>query len=632
MSKFALLFESRLTAGRTPITYVARVLGQGNSYMSIMTSAILSFISFFYLFTLGSFFKVNLYSLENRVTYSTFFDVYIINKYFDQIIIASGTILWLALSTRGKARYVIPAIYGGTTIAAISAGLDMLLEILVLMAFPIILSVLIYDRFVPNKILNDSRNVLYKNYLAIIGIVTGIVGIVISLAPFFSIPSNSIPIPNYSYDIFLFFSSFSPILILLLISSLPVKLFMKELVAAITKIKPNKWVDSSSSNNNNKSIKSTHKTIYLLLFILLSVFIAFIPHQPIINRDNQQIGVDTHFYVSWIDALMHSKDLQQFIQQAFVIQSQGDRPLTLIFLFSFAKIIPNVSLSDTFEYLPVILGPALVLVTYFLTRELTSNNDTAALLASFLTAISFQTLIGIYAGFYANWFALIIGYLSFVFLFKFLKTSSIVNLGVYSMLIVLLLLSHAYTWTILAIVTGIFLGVMLKLDYYRKKNVILLLLVLLSCVVIDVTRMSIAGSAGGIEQDIGFAQRGAGLEQFTLRWINLTNTIFSYVGGLFSNFIIFSLGLYWLFRSNLQDPNTIFLFVFLSIGLIAFLVGNLIIQTRVFYDIPFQIPAAIALACIRKQYNGALISLPICLWLIAITIRDVSSFSLALPS
>ena len=134
--------------------------------------------------------------------------------------------------------------------------------------------------------------------------------------------------------------------------------------------------------------------------------------------------------------------LKKFIRQAFVIQSAGDRPLTLIFLFTIAKIVnanANLFYTDLFyiiEHVSLILGPALVLVIYLLTRELTSN-DITSLLASFLTAISFQTLIGIYAGFYANWLALIIGYMSFVFLIRFLKKPSKLNLISYSILIVL---------------------------------------------------------------------------------------------------------------------------------------------------------------------------------------------------
>src|SRR5438105_10005249 len=104
----------------------------------------------------------------------------------------------------------------------------------------------------------------------------------------------------------------------------------------------------------------------------------------------------------------------------------------------------------------LVLGPALVLAIFSLTREMTSN-DTISILAAFMTAISFQVLIGIYAGYYANWFALIIGYVSFVFLFKFLKRPSKLNFIIYAILVILLLLSHVYTWAMVAVVTVVFL-------------------------------------------------------------------------------------------------------------------------------------------------------------------------------
>jgi hypothetical protein len=433
---------------------------------------------------------------------------------------------------------------------------------------------------------------------------------------------------NYSYDIFLLASSFSPVLMLLLILSFPVKLLVKEFMTGMLKFKNNNKPDLLISNDY---IKLRTKIIYLSLFMLLSATIVIIPHQQTINKDNQQVGVDTGSYVKWIDKLIQSNDLQEFVRQAFVIQSAGDRPIALIFLFTIAKFV-NANLFYIVEYVPMILGPALILVIYLLTRELTSN-DVTSLLASFLTAISFHTLIGIYTGFYANWFALIIGYLSFVFLIRFLKKPRKLNLLIYSTVMILLLFSHVYTWTILAIVTGLFLAVMLAYNYYSKKSIILLLLVVLSSVVIDTARIAITGNPGGIERDIYTARVAkAGLEQFMVRWSNLVDTTQIYFGGLFSNFIILVLGLYWLIYSNLRQPSTILIMIFLSLGIIPLFLGDWVIQTRVLYDIPFQIPAAIALTYVKKQTNGTIILLPICIWLIAVSIKAVSNFYLIVPS
>ena len=250
-------------------------------------------------------------------------------------------------------------------------------------------------------------------------------------------------------------------------------------------------------------------------------------------------------------------------------------------------------------------------------------------MASFLTAISFHVLIGIYAGIYANWLALIFGYLGLVFLFRFLKRGRKENLVLYFALTVLTLFSHIFTWSILAIVSGVFLSVTLIMN--RKRNAVLLLIALFSTVVIDLARTGLTGAASGFEEDAKLAERLAGPEQFLLRWNNLTYTTTAFVGGLFANFTIFGLGLYWLLEARMKEPLSMFIMIFLSVGILPFLLGEWVIQTRVFYEIPFQIPAAIALLHTRKRTGGILKTQAICLWLIAMSLIAVSNFHLIKP-
>jgi hypothetical protein len=359
--------------------------------------------------------------------------------------------------------------------------------------------------------------------------------------------------------------------------------------------------------------------------MLLSIILVLIPHQPIINNDNQQIGVDTHYYVDWVGALTHSSSPQDLLYQAFVAQNGGDRPITLIFLFALNKIVPS-NLVDTIEYVPLILAPALIFVVYLLTRELTSNEVTS-LFASFLTAVSFQTLIGIYAGFYSNWFAIIIGYLSFIFLLKFLKKSSILTLSVYTVSIMLLVFAHVYTWSVFLIVTTIFLAVMLKLNYYSRKNIILLLSILFVSIIVDIAKVAIIGSSSGIVKDVLIAGGGGvGLKEFALRWSNLIDIVQNWYGTQFSNFIILTLGVFWLWFSNFKRQVNIFIVIFLSIGLATLFFGSALVQGRILYDIPFQIPAALSLTYIKKQPGGTLVFLAICILLVSISIRTVMNF------
>lgn len=600
--------------------WIREFLGQGFSRLSIASAASLAIICLFYVYTVGTYLQVRIYPLIDRVTYYIPFNFYIVNEYVDHVIIGALLALWFALSIQPRIGRLIIAIFTALFVAAAATNYNPALDGIALSAFPAIVSILIYDHYSSRKILQSKLGVT-RNYISIIGIIIGLIslGFAVSSIVFPSDNTESPVVRSYAYDIFLLFSSFSPILLLLMITCYPIKLLID-----YVKIKTRQ--SSEPVDLLQKQVPRRIKVTYLPLFILLSIAIATIPHLPTVNEGNRQVGVDTGFYVNWAGALNNSINPSEFFYQAFVEQRGGDRPIALILLFALQK-ITNANLFSVVENVPLILGPALVLTVYFLTRELTSN-DTVSLLAAFLTAISFHVLVGIYAGFYANWLALIFGYLGFIFLFRFLKRGGKENLVIYTGLTLLTLFSHVYTWSILAIVTGVFLAVMLKMNY--KRNATLLLIALFSTVAVDLARTGL-GASSGFEEDAQIAERLVGPEQFTLRWNNLTYTTSTFVGGIFANFIIFGLGLYWLFKTRMKEPVSTFIMVFLSVGILPFLFGEWVIQTRVFYNIPFQIPAAIALFHVGRQSGGLLKTAPVYIWLIAMSILAVSNFYLIAP-
>jgi hypothetical protein len=201
------------------------------------------------------------------------------------------------------------------------------------------------------------------------------------------------------------------------------------------------------------------------------------------------------------------------------------------------------------------------------------------------------------------------------------------NIIVFSALIIAVMFFHIYTWTILAAVVGIFLIAMLLMQnnknnnnsHFDKRRIIWLLLAILLSIVVDISRVSLTGSSGGLEQDMEIAQRTLGLEQFNLRWQTLNMTMHDSLGGVFSNFIIFILGLAWILKSNLREPGTVFLMIFLSIGLIP-----------LFLDVPFEIPAAIALYYISTRAGSVLVTVADCTWLVAVSLFTVMNYYLIL--
>jgi hypothetical protein len=498
------------------------------------------------------------------------------------------------------------------------------LQGMALLSLPSMGIIWMYDRWSRTRILREYSWQQSLNFLAITGIVIGVLWMIVALN---GIASNSaIPIRNYAYEIFLILSGFVAIPIALLMASFPVKLLINPFTNKVSL-----WMIS------DKEIKVSRKTrlVCLSLVMLLAISIIIIPHMPTLNPTDSQVGTDSNQYVNWINALNESDTVSELLYQAFVEQNTGERPLTLIFLY----VVQNLSSSEPLratEYSLMILGPALTFAIFFLTRELT-RNDVISLAAALLTAVSFQMTIAIYAGFYANLMALVFGYSATGFLLRYLRSRSKANLILYGTFIMMTLFAHVYSWSVLTIVVGSFLLFLLISPhrYYpnsSRRIIITLLLVLLGTVAVDIARTQLTASSGGIERDLQFAQSLTGVDQFFFRWNNLTYTTTAYLGGQFANFIIFGLAVYWLLRTNSKQPSTILLMIFLSVALLAFLFGNYVVQARILYNIPFQIPAAIALLQLnRESYSQRLRTIPLLLWIIAITITSVSNFYLVLP-
>lgn len=611
-----------------------QLMGRGAPKRLIIASSILAILLFFYIFTLASYFGITIYIFLNRVTYINPFDDYVINKQFDYVIVSCLALLWLILCIRTKRiRLLISVTYGTMIATATLIQSPLLGDVTAVLSLPMVIFFLLFYKIKTIRCAGEQEKNIptpidpTANYIAVIGIIVGIMSIVVySVRIVFA---TSFSLYNYTYAIFLFFSSFSPILLLTLAFCFPVKWLTERFLTRVLNVNK-KWFsqplvsDEEDRIERNTRTKRTQKSTlaYLSLIVLLSLGLSIIPHLPSVNENNGLIGSDSRFYVEWMDILMKSTSASDVLQNVFFNLGKGDRPIPTLILFVFTRIL-NVAPILVVEYVPLVLGPLLVLVIYLLAREMTLN-ETTALIAAFLTTVSFHLLIGIYAGFYANWFALIFGYLSVAFLFRALmRPFRKRDLLIFFALIILTMYSHAYTWTILVLAIGIFLGVSFIYKYYPRKVVLLFLLVVLSSVLIDGVKTSVTGTRGGIEGGTRIATETLGLERLMKSWSNMIDATQYKLGSILSNFIILSLVLYWLLRANLHVNYNMFIAISLSIGVLPLLFGDWVIQSRVLNNIPFQIPAAIALTYILKEKNGIIVSLPIGIWLVSISIRTL---------
>ena len=601
--------------GQTIMDINLKKLLTGENFSFQFTSSITLFvISFLFIFWIGSFFEVDIYPLENRSTTFTTFHVYIFEKYVDSIIITLLTTLWFCLSIRGKKRIISSISYGGLTAISLFTNSSPLLDTAVLISIPVITSFFVYH-FLIKKIIQIQTNLL-MSFFSLSVLCIAVCGLIISLISISS--SHELPgwIRNHAVDISLLFSSFSPAFIFILLTGSLVKLLTFK---GIRKIK----IRIQQYQIKPQSLKQKNKFLFLSLFMFLSIFIALLPHQFFINSENEIVGADTVDYVKWLDSIqVNSKDNPDF--GSFVVQNFGDRPLSLILFSPVLTIFPE-NPYQAIDNLPIILSPLLVLSVFFLSREITKN-DTIALLASFLTAVSFQPLIGIYGGFYANWLALIFGYSSFVFLFRFLKIPNRINYLFFTILFFAMMLTHVHTWVFLSLFIGIFLVVSFRLKIFDKKRIAFIFLIIAASIAFDAGKSIMTDSPSGIERDVNITRNNASQLNLFSVWANLSQTSLVYVGGLFGNFLILSLCIYWLVGSNLRETPNLFIAIFLSVGILPILFGGEVIQSRALYNISFQIPAAIALVYLSSQRRGHLLVFSIAIWISVTSIQAVINF------
>lgn len=639
---------------------LSKDLGYGMPISSILSGVAFTVCIFFYLYVIGSFFRIPIYPLIDRVTVYTVFQEYIINQHLDYLVVILATASWFFLSTNNRAiRYYFSIAYGGAGIVlALISPDNIVFDIIALVSLPLIIGVILYSyrKRQQKKLLNFNSKLTWR-YISLAAIAIGAIGIAFPVLAVFLTPGfDSYAGDNPANELFLLLSSFSTIYIFLLVFCLGVKVVFKG-VSRILKLDIKEDISQTLSDDDYyeySKLKTQTKIGFLVLAMILSVVLVLIPQHPLINEDNQTIGVDTHYYATWIQDMARSKSLSEIIYNAFVLQGlNGDRPLSLIFLFVVYQVAGgnNSNLFEVIEHFPIILGPGIVLAFYFLTLELT-RNEKIALIAAFLGAVSLHTLVGIYAGFYANWLALIVGYVSIAFLFRYLRTGRLFDIVGFSTLLTAVLFFHVYTWTVLAAVAGIFLAAMLLVAIWKKKEkkinnnnynnairnnlftkrrrIIGLLLAVLVSIAVDIGKVSLIGSSSGLEQDVELAQTNLGIEQFNQRFLILDSTMHGGLGGVFSNFIILTLALFWVLKSNMREPSTIFLMIFLSAALVPLNIGSWTLQVRVLYDIPFEIPAAIALYYISRRSGSILVTLAACTWLVAVSLITVMNYYLVL--
>lgn len=163
--------------------------------------------------------------------------------------------------------------------------------------------------------------------------------------------------------------------------------------------------------------------VLLLAALAASVILPAYPYLPTINPEFRSVSVDVSYYQPWMDIVLSSDGPSEFLDNIFVNISGGDRPLSLL-LFYVVKLATGLPILDALKLMPLVLTPALTLITYYFVKTGSRNSSLAAVVA-IIVPVSTTVMVGIYAGFYSNWLALIIAIAGLAFLIKYIESGQI---------------------------------------------------------------------------------------------------------------------------------------------------------------------------------------------------------------
>ncbi len=345
-----------------------------------------------------------------------------------------------------------------------------------------------------------------------------------------------------------------------------------------------------------------HPKWLLVLALATGALVGLYPYRADLNPGGILVGVDTPQYVSWIREML-GRSAAQAISYAFGGASSGSRPLPLLLFYSVAAL--GAAPEQVVKYSPVLFAPMLALSCYVFARAGRGGGEAAATAAIF-GSLSFDTTVGIWAGYYANWLAMILGYF---FLAFFLALQSIRRPTFYIATLLLslaVLWSHPWTWALFLTATIVFSATKWRStrDVSAVKIAVLIVTVGLS---VDLLRTLVSGGST-LGADLGTKGNAAGISQLLEFWPDLINALTVFYDGLLGNFVVLALaalGFFSVLRRGLRSDLYRMLASWVGSSSIPFVFFNSFHQSRIIYDLPIPVLASLGLLLLLRRCEGA---------------------------
>jgi hypothetical protein len=340
--------------------------------------------------------------------------------------------------------------------------------------------------------------------------------------------------------------------------------------------------------------------VLLAAGVALAVFVGVYPYLPAVNPSSTLVGVDVrNCYLYWLKSIPGSHVCGP---AGFYIGNERYGALWLLEGLAVA----SGSVGDGLKLAPAVWGSLLVVSTFILVKEGTGDGFLAGV-SALLTGASMQLVAGIDAGILANWLGLSFAYLFFATVLRGMRKKRVWYLLPAFALFASLLFIHPWTWAVVLFVLAAYLAVDLMQSGFAhrsgsKKFGLLLVVSLLALGLgVDLVRSFLPSGSGLVvaAETVFPSLNPAHIPQVAP---NLEQSLVQYLGGAQADPLWYALGVAGVIAvPTLTGRFGKLLVVWLgaiSIGVLVVAPPTNLLQSRMVYDAPITILAALGLVAI----------------------------------
>jgi hypothetical protein len=327
-----------------------------------------------------------------------------------------------------------------------------------------------------------------------------------------------------------------------------------------------------------------------LTFVLfLSITLPLIPYIPSINLSFKPVSVDIRYYSAWLSNMLET-NCWSAIEYAFRGVDNGNRPLYLLMLYTLVSLGIPKQVVLNFEAL--LISPFFALTIHYVAKRL-SGSHFYALLASLAAVLGFNMTVGMMAGFFAAWMALILFYICITLVPDLGRNWRVLTGSIITSITTLYI--HPWTWGLLMAVLTAHLATSTLKSFKEgglKLNKHLLTVLALNSIV-DALKTTTSPKHGGVAESYTTLVVGVQSSWFNnllnQPW-NLHRLSISYVGGLFFNplhIILTLIGILSLLKRRNELSKPILIWVIIISAVFPF--STIWLQSHLLFATPFPI-------------------------------------------